>query len=125
MRRGTLNYYNLSYNQNLKQRAKLLRKSGNLPEVILWSRIKNKQFKGIDIDRQKIIGNKIVDFYCARYKVIIEIDGVSHNEKLLYDKKRDEYFQSIGLKVIHISVKDIMYHLDDVLDFLFHHSYFT
>ncbi|MGQ4005164.1 DUF559 domain-containing protein [Francisellaceae bacterium CB300] len=55
----------LPYNPKLKQRARELRKAGNLSEVLLWQKIKNRQLLGLDFDRQKIIGNYIVDFYSA------------------------------------------------------------
>jgi very-short-patch-repair endonuclease len=61
--RNSKAYNSLPYNSDLRSRAKELRKSGNLSEVLLWQQIKNKKFKGYDFDRQKIIGNFIVDFY--------------------------------------------------------------
>jgi hypothetical protein len=64
--RTTKNHMALSYNPKLKDRAKALRKAGNLPEVLLWNKLKNNQLRGLDFDRQKIIGNYVVDFYCAK-----------------------------------------------------------
>jgi hypothetical protein len=63
--RNTKNYMNLPYNPNLKERAKQLRQAGNLSEVLFWNQVKNKQFKGFDFDRQKIVGNYIVHIYCS------------------------------------------------------------
>jgi len=97
----------LSYNPELKQKAIELRKANNLSEVLLWLQIKNKKFKGLDFDRQKIIGNYIVDFYCADKKLIIEIDGVSHNEKVEYDTERDAFLKGLGLNIVHLLDKDI------------------
>jgi hypothetical protein len=65
--RNTKNYVSLPYNPNLKERAKQLRQAGNLSEVLFWNQLKNKQFRGFDFDRQKIVGNYIVDFYCSNY----------------------------------------------------------
>ncbi|MGQ4006258.1 DUF559 domain-containing protein [Francisellaceae bacterium CB300] len=87
----------LPYNPKLKQRAKELRKAGNLSEVLLWNRLKRKQFLKLDFDRQKIIGNYIVDFYCPNLGVVIEIDGSSHDNKEGYDRIRDEYLKGLGL----------------------------
>ena len=50
--------------------------------------------------RQKILLNYIVDFYCAKLKLVIEIDGTSHLGKTEYDKKRDEGLKDLGIKVI-------------------------
>src|SRR6056297_2749722 len=95
VKRHSKNYFNLPYNPKLKERARELRKAGNLPEVIFWNQVKRKQFKGYDFDRQKIIGNYIVDFYCTNCNVVIEIDGSSHDHKQEYDAERDAYLESL------------------------------
>ncbi|AJJ47301.1 DUF559 domain-containing protein [Francisella tularensis subsp. novicida] len=108
----------LPYNPKLKQRARELRKAGNLSEAILWSKLKNKQLLGLDFDRQKIIGNYIVDFYSASINVVIEIDGSSHDDKQEYDAIRQSYLEDLGLKVIRIQDKDIKANLDGVIRYL-------
>jgi very-short-patch-repair endonuclease len=87
----TASYKKLPYNPLLKERARELRKAGNLSEVLLWQQLRNKQFNGLDFDRQKIIGNYIVDFFTSNKNVVIEVDGDSHDFKVEYDTKRDEY----------------------------------
>ena len=124
VKRASKNYFELPYNPNLKERARELRKAGNLSEVLFWNKVKNKQFKGFDFDRQKIIGNYIVDFYCSNCSVVIEIDGSSHNDKQEYDAERDEYLKSLGLKVIHIPVQDILKNMDLTMNWLFNHPAF-
>ena len=106
-KRNTKNYLALPYNPKLKDRAKSLRKAGNLSEIIFWNEVKNGKFIGFDFDRQKIVGNYIVDFYCSNNNVVIEIDGSSHNSKQDYDAKRDAYLLGLGLKVIHIQDKEV------------------
>ena len=69
----------LPFNPDLKERAKELRKAGNLSEVLFWNQVKNEQFSGLDFDRQKIIGDYIVDFYCKNLGLVIEIEGESHD----------------------------------------------
>ncbi|MFM7130474.1 MAG: endonuclease domain-containing protein [bacterium] len=120
--RNTKNYRQLPYNPALKKKASDLRKAGNLPEVLIWNQIKNKKLRGLDFDRQKIIGNYIVDFYCSQCNVVIEIDGSSHEIKMEYDAERDKYLKSLGLIIIHISVADVMSHLDAVLEMLHNHN---
>ncbi|MGQ4002801.1 DUF559 domain-containing protein [Francisellaceae bacterium CB299] len=105
----------LPYNPKLKQRAKELRKAGNLSEVILWNKLKRKRLLQLDFDRQKIIGNYIVDFYCPTLGIIIEVDGSSHDDKIEYDKIRDEYLKGLDLSVIHILDRDIKNNLDGVM----------
>ena len=109
---------NLPYNTQLKQRAKELRKAGNLSEALLWLQIKNKKFKGLDFDRQVVIGNYIVDFYCADKKTVIEIDGCTHDEKVEYDAARDKYLESLGLRVIHIFDLAVKDNIEGVMYFL-------
>ena len=116
--RYTKNYQSLPFNPQLKERAKALRRAGNLSEVLLWNQIKNGQFKGLDFDRQKIIGNYIVDFYCAEKNVVIEVDGSSHDDKADYDAQRDAYLSGLGLSVIHILDKDVKQNMVGVMDFL-------
>ena len=119
--RDSQNYFDLPYNPNLKERARALRQAGNLSEVLFWNQVKNKQFKGYDFDRQKIIGNYIVDFYCINCNVVIEIDGSSHDDKVEYDADRDAYLESLGLTIIHIPAADVLQRMDAVMEMLFNH----
>ncbi len=120
--RDCVNYKTLPFNVNLKDRAKALRKSGSLPEALLWKEIKNKQLNGLDFDRQKIIGNYIVDFFCASNFVVIEIDdAATHDMKGAYDAARDEYLKSLNLTVIHIPASDVLKNSRSVYDWLSNH----
>lgn len=111
----------LPFNPALKERARELRKAGMLHEALLWNQFKQRKFKGLDFDRQKIIGNYIVDFFCAEKGVVIEADGVSHVGREDYDANRDGYLKALGLTVIRISVRDIMQNMGGVLTFLQNH----
>ena len=106
----------LPYNPALKQRARILRKSGNLAEVLFWLAVKNKQLSRLDFDRQRIIGNYIVDFYCHRLALVIEIDGTSHNGKEEYDHIRDDYLRKLALCVWHFSYTQVINELPILLD---------
>jgi very-short-patch-repair endonuclease len=119
--RNTKNYKSLPYNPNLRERSKELRKAGILCEVLLWRQLKNKQLNDLDFDRQKIIGDYIVDFYCSEKSIVIEVDGSTHNKKIEYDKRRDEFLKSLGLEVIHIFAVDILNNLEEVINFLENH----
>ncbi len=123
--RKTKIWYDLPYNPKLKKYARELRQAGNLSEVLFWNKVKRKQFLGLDFDRQKIIGNYIVDFFCIDKGVVIEIDGSSHNDKGNYDIDHDLFLESLGLIVIRISVKDIMQDMTTVMKRLEHHPAFS
>ncbi len=116
--RKTTRYMSLPYNPALKQRARELRRAGNLSEILLWQQIKNGQFSGLDFDRQKIIGNYIVDFYCAEKAVVIEVDGGSHDGKAAYDAVRDAYLTGLNLTVIHVPDSEVKNNLAGVMQFL-------
>ncbi len=115
---GVVKWYKLPYNPNLKNKARELRKAGNLSEVLFWNQVKNRKFLGLDFDRQKIIGNYIVDFYCKDLGIIIEIDGITHDGKIEYDEQRDDYLKSLGLKVIHIPDLQVRNNLSGVMEFV-------
>jgi len=106
---------NLPCNTKLKSRARALRKAGVLSEVIFWKQVHKGMFWEIDFDRQRIIGNYIVDFYVKTLGLIIEIDGSSHNDKEEYDQKREDYLISLGLKVYRISDLRVKHDLNNVM----------
>ena len=107
---------NLPENEDLSAFARKNRKAGNLAEVIFWMQVHRKMFYGLDFDRQKVIGNYIVDFYVKRLGLVVEIDGGSHNEKTEYDSQRDQYLESLGLKVFHTTDFDVLHHVSLVLN---------
>lgn len=113
---------NLPKNKELLSRAKSLRKGYILSEVIFWKQVRNKSFHQLDFDRQRIIGNYIVDFYIKSLGVVIEIDGSSHDNKEDYDNKREAYLEGLGLFIYHISdsrVKnDLVNVIKELEDFL-------
>ncbi len=84
-------------------------------EVIFWKKVCAKKFYTIDFDRQRIIGNYIVDFYVKTLGLIIEIDGSSHDEKQVYDGIREEYLESLGLLVFRINDFDVKNNLNLVM----------
>lgn len=105
----------LPYNPHLKNRAKTFRRRGIISEVIFWTHVNKKKFHFLDFDRQKVIGNYIVDFYCKSLALVIEIDGSSHNDKEEYDKIRENYIRALGVKVYRISASRVNDDLDNVL----------
>jgi very-short-patch-repair endonuclease len=123
--RATQKYKSLPYNPNLRERARALRKAGIMHEALLWQQLKSRKLHGLDFDRQKIIGNYIVDFYCAEKGVVIEIDGTSHNSKIETDRARDNFLNGLGLTVIRISAGEVMNNMEGVVTFLSNHPALT
>lgn len=108
----------IPFNPRLTSRSKLLRTQGILSEVLFWNAVKNRQIEDYIFTRQKIIGSYIVDFYCHRLKLIIEIDGSSHDKKEEYDKVRDNYFKALELNIIHYTDLEVKYNLGGVIEHL-------
>lgn len=90
------------YNQNLKQLSRDLRDNSTLSEVLLWKQLKGKKMMGYTFMRQKPIDKYIVDFYCSKLKLVIEIDGSSHNDKVEEDLKRQNEIEMLGIRFLRI-----------------------
>lgn len=99
----------LPKNKKLQKRARSMRNSSTLPEVLFWIEVTKGRFHKIDFDRQKVIGNYIVDFYVKQLSLVIEIDGSSHVGKEQYDQNRENFLKSLGLEIYRISNGDILY----------------
>lgn len=108
-----------SYNKQLKNLSRANRKTGNLSEVLLWQELQKSKL-GVRFIRQKPIGNYIADFYCREKKLVIEIDGWTHDNKHEHDVARDEYMQSLGIHVLRISDKDVKQDMANILVWIKH-----
>lgn len=98
-------------------KAQALRKNETETEKILWERLRNNQLKGYKFRRQHPIGLFIVDFYCHRLKLILEIDGEYHNlpEQIKKDSERTQILESSGLQLIRFTNKEVHENLEDVI----------
>lgn len=109
---------NSYYDKSLKKYARELRNNSTFGEVILWSKVLKSKGTGYQFNRQyamKIDELKIiVDFICRPLKLIIEIDGYSHNDKFKEDAARDEKLKSNGYKVLRFSEQIIKFDIDNV-----------
>jgi len=95
------NFRELLYNPKLKDRARKMRNNSTKGEIKFWCELLSKRQSGYQFYRQKILYHYIVDFYCPKLKLVIEIDGTSHDSKKEYDEHRDKILESYGLKVLH------------------------
>ena len=95
-----------------------LRKGMTAAEVTLWVMIKNEQLVGEWFRRQFSIGRFVVDFYCPKYKLAIELDGAGHFTEAgqQYDKERTEYLNSVGVKVIRFENLEVFNYPMQVLE---------
>ncbi|HRJ86212.1 MAG TPA: DUF559 domain-containing protein [Ignavibacteria bacterium] len=88
------------YNRKLKDNSRKLRNSSTLSEVLLWNELKAGKLRGYKFNRQKPIDNFIVDFYCKKLSLAVEIDGESHIGKEEYDKIRIEIIEAHNIYVL-------------------------
>lgn len=104
--------------KKLNTLAKILRKNQTTQEQKLWNILRNRKLLGYKFKRQYPIGNYIVDFVCKELKLIIELDGGQHNttEGVIYDKKRTEYLQAAGYKILRFWNTDIDKNIDGVYE---------
>jgi very-short-patch-repair endonuclease len=100
-------------------RARKLRRSMSLPEVLLWRELR-KKLNGAQYRRQHPAGPYVLDFFCATAKLAIEVDGEAHNrgERPQRDEARDKWLESQGVRVLRIPANDVLKNLDDVLQFI-------
>ena len=108
----------IPYNPKLKDLARKLRKDMTLSEVLLWQELKQKQMLGHDFDRQKPIDNYIVDFYCKKLMLAIEIDGDSHTWEgaLEKDEERQRRLESLGVRFLRFDDLDVKKNMPYVLN---------
>ena len=96
------------YNKrHLKDYRKNLRNNLTPAEAALWTLLKNKQILGLRFRRQFSVNNYILDFFCPRAKLAIELDGEVHNspEAIEHDLKRDDFLGSLDIKVLRVENK--------------------
>ena len=95
-------------NKDLTKRSQELRKAQTKEEARLWYQFLCRY--PLRSHRQYVIGNYIVDFYCHKAKLVVELDGSQHCEpdEIEYDRKRTAYLQSQGLEVVRFSNLDVI-----------------
>ena len=105
-------------NKKLKEYSVKLRNNMTDAERRLWSAVRKKQLKERQFYRQRIIGDYIVDFYCPKCKLVVELDGGQHygENGIKKDRQRDEYLKNLDLKVLRFSDRDVFKNLSGVLE---------
>ena len=97
------------------ERAKELRENMTRAELKLWERLKNNQLGGFRFKAQHPIDKFIVDFYCHKARLIIEVDGDIHKESVEYDQNRTAELEKFELKIIRFTNKEIETDIESVL----------
>jgi very-short-patch-repair endonuclease len=98
-----------------KEKRRILRKNMTQMERFLWSHLKQDKL-GVRFRRQFSIGQYIADFYCPEYKLVIEVDGDTHQglQAKEYDAVRDLFMNSLNIKVIRFTNEDVKNNIENV-----------
>ena len=100
----------------LLHRARQMRHEPAPAEKKLWSCLRNHRLDGFQFRRQHPVGGYVTDFYCAAAKLVVELDGDSHDGREEYDEQRTRILQHEGCLVIRFLNADVFDHLDAVLE---------
>ena len=103
------------------QRAKELRGVMTRAEVMLWQHLRAKQMCGLKFRRQEPMGNFIADFFCAQARLVIELDGGSHDGRAAHDARRDEVLRNEGFTVLRFTNEQVLHNLSGVLETIENH----
>ena len=99
-------------------RARELRREMTPAEARLWSHLRNNQLENLGFRRQHSMGKYILDFYCPRLKLAIELDGGQHNEQVhkARDKARDAWFAAKGIETLRLWNFEVLEDTSSALD---------
>jgi very-short-patch-repair endonuclease len=100
--------------EHMIERARDLRQQETPPEQLLWLALRNGQIGGLKFRRQHPVGSYVVDFYCHSAKLVIEIDGMSHDDMAQPDAARTHALECEGLRILRVTNEDVMRDLDAV-----------
>ena len=105
-------------NPRQRSRAKQLRRAMTRAETLLWRYLKADRIDGLGFRRQLPIRNYIADFICMSAKIVVELDGESHEfeERQRADQNRDAFFVSEGFQVLRFTNEQVMSNLEGVVE---------
>ena len=95
--------------------ARDFRKNQTDPEEIMWNELRNRKFLNLKFRRQYLIEGYIVDFYCPKLKLVIEIDGLIHLRQIKKDQQRQKDIEEKGIKFVRFKNEDVQHNLEEVL----------
>jgi very-short-patch-repair endonuclease len=100
----------------IHDRPRELRSNTTLPERILWQRLRNRRLGNMKFRRQHPIGPFIVDFCCIAKQLVIEVDGVQHENRQREDADRTKYLEENGYRVVRFRNFEVFDEIEGVLD---------
>ena len=103
--------------KTMQARARELRKQMTPAEKHLWHYLRNAQLDGAHFRKQHAVGTYIVDFFCAKSKLVVEVDGDSHAEQVAYDAERTRWLnEEKRYRVIRFTNREVLRNIEGVLE---------
>jgi very-short-patch-repair endonuclease len=103
--------------RKMQARARELRKEMTPAEKKLWQHLRNGQLDGSHFRKQHAVGTYIVDFFCAKSKLVVEVDGDSHAGQVEYDAERTRWLnEEEHYRVIRFANREVLRNVEDVLE---------
>ena len=96
--------------------SRALRQSATEAEEKMWKHLRNRQLDGFKFRRQSKIGGFIGDFVCEQTRIIIELDGSQHGERIEQDTARTVVLESNGYRVLRFWNSDVLQNMSGVLE---------
>ncbi len=105
-----------------RTRAKALRKRMSLPEVLLWRELRRDRFEDLRFRRQHPMGPYVLDFYCDRAKLAIEVDGAMHHIEGApeRDAKRDQWLSLANIRTLRLPARVVLKDMTAAMDMILH-----
>jgi very-short-patch-repair endonuclease len=97
------------------QRAKELRQELTDEEEVLWQYLRKNRLGGFHFRRQQVVQGFIVDFYCHKAGLVVEVDGGVHEDQIEYDRERDKILEGLDLRIMRVKNEEINNNLQEVL----------
>jgi very-short-patch-repair endonuclease len=97
------------------QRSKELRQELTEEEKLLWQYLRKNRLGGFHFRRQQVIQGFIVDFYCHKAGLVVEVDGGVHEDQIEYDQERDKVLEGRDLRILRVKNEEIQNNLQEVL----------
>jgi very-short-patch-repair endonuclease len=97
------------------EQGRELRRNSTVPERLLWGQLRAGRLRDLKFRRQQPIGPFVVDFYCEQTKLVVEVDGRSHEGRADYDHAREQYLRGQGLRILRVDNDDVIHDMDTVL----------
>ncbi|MEZ5537868.1 MAG: DUF559 domain-containing protein [Thiolinea sp.] len=111
-------FMEINYNELHRDLSRTLRKRLTPAEQHLWAYLRKKQLKGYRFRRQHPLGRYIVDFVCLEKRLVIELDGLSHQDQQAYDRVRDDWIIQQRFQILRFQNSQVEKQTEQVLQII-------